>query len=343
MANRHLDRSVSLKDKNRSEQVRARREQTSKKPIKAPQTPPRSNVTRKPSDQRVPVTRRVGTPVPAVTRRKNATYVPLRKKGAELQLPTFPRIQLGWRLISGAIFMLSLTVIISFSSLSNFQISTIQLRGAQRLSSEVLLDQVDIVGKSIIRLDPESIKTTIEDRFSSLSAVHVTVSLPANVTIRVVERTPLILWQMDNTSLWIDSEGVLFPVIGEAEIIQTVNATGDPPAPPKIFTPEVDDETGQVSILLEESIPRTTEDFVQAVLSISEYIPQDSDLLYNPQFGLGWQDPNGWMVYFGRDTVSIDMKLAEYQTIINALARENITPAIISLEFLHAPFIRLEQ
>ncbi len=334
MANRHDEGN------SRSDKVRARRQQS---PKASPKVPLTGSVTRKQNDQRIPVTRRPTTPVPTVTRRKHATYMPLRKKGAELQVPTIPRIELGWRLISGAIFLFSLAVVISFTSLSTFQVSAIQLRGAQRLTFESLQSQVDLVGTSIIRLDPDQIKSSIEERFHGLSSVNVSVSLPANVTIQVIERKPIILWQQENETLWIDAEGVMFPVNGEVEVLQTVIATSDPPSAPEVFTAEVDDETGEISHLLEQSYPSTTEEFVQAVLSITEYIPEGSPLRYDHQFGLGWQDPNGWLVYFGRDTANIEMKLSEYQTIIGALENQNVIPSLISLEFLHAPYFRLEQ
>jgi cell division protein FtsQ len=334
MVDRHND------DKSRAEKVRSRRQQSHKDATKVPLG---GSATRKPKDQRVSVTRRPIKPVPIVTRRKHTTYVPLKKKGAELQIPTMPTLQLGWRLISGAIFLLSLAVVISFTSLSTFQVSTINLRGAQRLTVEALISQVDLVGTSIIRLDPQGIKTRIEDRFPGLSRVSISVGLPASVTIQVEEREPLLLWQQEGTALWIDAEGVMFPVNGEAEVAQTVIATGDPPSAPAVFIPEVDDETGEISHLLEQSFPHTTVEFVEAILSLTEYIPEGTPLQYDPQFGLGWQDPNGWLVYFGQDTNNIDMKLAEYQTIIGALENQNIIPALISLEFLHAPYYRLEQ
>lgn len=334
MATRHFE------GKNRAEKVRSRRQQS---PKRTPEVPISGNVTRKQKDQRVPITRRPTTPVPAVTRRKHATYMPLKKKGAELQIPTIPRIELGWRLISGAIFFLSLAVVISFTSLSTFKVSSIQLRGAQRLTAEALLSQVDLVGTSIIRLVPDQIKTSVEDQFHGLSSVNVSVNLPATVTIQVKERDPLILWQQENKTLWIDAEGVMFPVNGEAEVVQTVIAAGDAPSPPDVFIPEVDDETGEISHLLEQTFPSTTAEFVGAVLSITNYMPEGTQLQFNPQYGLGWQDPNGWLVYFGRDTANIDIKLSEYQTIIGALENENVIPALISLEFLHAPYFRLEQ
>ena len=334
MANRHDE------SKSRAEKVRARRHH---RPKATPKVPLSGSATRKQKNQRVPVTRRPTTPLPAVTRRKNARYMPLKKKGAELQVPNMPRIEFGWRIISGAVFILSLAVIISFASLGTFQVSTIQLRGAQRLTVDNLLSELDLVGTSIIRVNPDQVRSTIEEHFHDLSAVSVSVGLPANITIQVVEREPVILWQQDSQTLWIDQEGVMFPVNGEEEVLQTVLAVGDPPSAPQVFTPEVDEDTGEISHLLEQSFPRTTEDFVRTVLSISNYIPDGIPLHYNAQFGLGWQDPQGWLVYFGRDTTNIDMKLAEYETIIGALAAENMTPTMISLEFLHAPYFRLEQ
>lgn len=334
MANRQQD------DMSRAEKIRARQQQSRNQ---APKVPMGSSATRKPKEQRAPVTRRPTAPTHVVTRKKHTSYVPLKKKGVELQLPALPHIQFGWRLISGAVFLLSLAVVISFTSLSAFQISTINLRGAQRLSAEAVLSQIDLIGSSIIVAEPDQIQTTVEDRFPSLSSVSVSVSLPSSVTLRVVEREPLILWQQDNSAYWIDAEGVMFPVFGEVEVAQTVAASGDPPAAPEVFIPQVDDETGEISHLFEPSLPSTTPEFVQAVLSLSAYIPEGTALQFDPQFGLGWRDPNGWLVYFGRDTNNIDVKLSEYQTIIGALEKQNIIPALISLEFLHAPYYRLEQ
>jgi cell division protein FtsQ len=319
----------------RAEKIRAHRQQ--------PKVPMGSNATRKPKAQRAPVTRRPTAPTPVVTRKKHTAYVPLKKKGAELQVPALPRVEFGWRLISGAVFLLSLAVVISFASLGAFEVTTINLRGAQRLSAEAILSQVDLVGSSIITVEPDQVQTVVEDRFPSLSSVSVSVSLPASVTLRVVEREPMILWQQENSAHWIDAEGVMFPVFGEAEVAQTVAASGVPPSAPEVFIPEVDAETGEISHLLEPSLPSTTPEFVQAVLSLSAYVPEGTALQFDPQFGLGWRDPNGWLVYFGRDTNNIDVKLSEYQTIIGALEKQNITPALISLEFLHAPYYRLEQ
>ncbi len=51
-----------------------------------------SNVTRKQPTRQVPVTRRTpSTTTPVINRQRNKVNVPLKTKGAELQLPAFPR------------------------------------------------------------------------------------------------------------------------------------------------------------------------------------------------------------------------------------------------------------
>ena len=63
---------------------------------------------------------------------------------------------------------------------------------------------------------------------------------------------------------------------------------------------------------------------------------------FNGEKGFGWTDPHGWQVYFGTSTDDIDMKLVEYAHIVDAILDKNLQPVLISMEFLHAPFYRLE-
>ncbi len=333
-------------ENSRADKIRARRQQSRKD---TQVNPFGNSASRKPSTRRVPVTRHSSSVTPIVSREKRKTNVPLKSKGSEWQLPAFPRLHFGWRLISAAIFLLSLFVVISFSSLSTFKVSAIALEGAQRLSEDAILSDIDLIGSSIITLQPEEIRAQIEDNFPGLSNVDVSVGLPAVVSIQVTERHPLILWQWDDKSYWIDPEGVLFPPQGEAEVTLTVVAKGDPPAAKTLEKIETNDETEEEGQDSEDnstqnpvSIERTTPEFVQGIIALNEIIPEDSFLQYDPEFGLGWMDPRGWQVYFGRDTADIDLKLVEYETIIAMLIEQNLTPSVISLEFINAPFYRLE-
>lgn len=344
MAKRQAD------ERNRADQVRARRQNSHKK---SQASPFGNSASRKKAASHAAVSRRRSTTTPLVKRKGRKVNVPLKSKGAELQLPAFLRIKFGWRAISGAVFVLSLVIVISFSSLSAFEVSAVSLEGAERLSGEEILSVVALTGDSIITVQPEEVKASIENNFPSLSSVDVSVGLPASVSIRVTERQPLVLWQLESVSYWIDEEGILFTPRGEAEVLLTVTATDYPPAASSVevaeenaeeeAVEEIEEEIEESSTADELTLNRTTPEFVQGILAMREYIPEGSSLQYNPDFGLGWQDPNGWMVYFGKDISEMDLKLVEYETIVTTLTAQNLVPALISLEFIDAPFYRLEQ
>jgi len=342
MANRRDD------DLTRSEKIRARRQKDTTEPEHKPFG---SSVTRKQTKRQVPVTSRKRYTPPVVNRKRGKTPVTLKSKGSEVHLPSIPRIRFGWRLISGAVFLLSLIAVISFASVGTFKVSTVNLVGADRLSGQAILSQIDLEGLAIIKIQPEEIETQITERFPSLSAVRVSAGLPAEVNIKVTERQPLCLWQQYGRSLWIDSEGVMFPVRGEAEVPLNVIAASNPPA---VSAPDETDQENEGNDQTEEisfdpemmdqfTYPRTTPEFIRGILLLNQLLPENTALQYDPEFGLGWQDPGGWLVYFGKDIAAIETKLAEYQTIIAALTEKNLTPALISLKFIHAPFYRLEQ
>ena len=134
----------------------------------------------------------------------------------------------------------------------------------------------------------------------------------------------------------------MFYTRGEAEVALRVIATGSPPAM-MVEAPETAEEPGDAEVTeTTPGLPRTTPEFVEALFALQAYMPEGSTLQYDPEFGLGWQDPNGWLVYFGKDINNIDLKLVEYETVIAELQAKNLTPSLISLEFLYAPYYRLE-
>jgi hypothetical protein len=57
---------------------------------------------------------------------------------------------------------------------------------------------------------------------------------------------------------------------------------------------------------------------------------------------MGWSDPQGWQVFFGSSTADMDSKLVTYRGIVDYLNQKHIKPKLISVEFAHAPFYRME-
>jgi hypothetical protein len=83
-------------------------------------------------------------------------------------------------------------------------------------------------------------------------------------------------------------------------------------------------------------------DMVSAILSMSAQAPKDTTLVYDAKHGLGWKDPRGWDAYFG-NVKEIEMKLRVYNALLEKLKKDDVQPVLISLEYVHAPYYRLEK
>ena len=88
---------------------------------------------------------------------------------------------------------------------------------------------------------------------------------------------------------------------------------------------------------------RLSPDLVNAILELGSKMPADTLLVYDSEHGLGWNDPGGWDVFFGSEDEDMPMKLAVYQALVDKLQNEGIQPAMISVEYVHAPYYRTER
>jgi hypothetical protein len=79
---------------------------------------------------------------------------------------------------------------------------------------------------------------------------------------------------------------------------------------------------------------------VQAIVTLFPQVPAGAPMIYDPKYGMGWQDPRGWSVYFGQNTMDIPMKQKVYQAILNTITKQGIQPTLISVEYLDAPFYK---
>jgi hypothetical protein len=82
---------------------------------------------------------------------------------------------------------------------------------------------------------------------------------------------------------------------------------------------------------------------VSAIVALGAKMPADTLLVYDSEHGLGWNDPNGWEVFFGQEDQDMDMNLSVYETLVDHLQSEGIQPELISVEYVHAPYYRMER
>jgi hypothetical protein len=225
--------------------------------------------------------------------------------GAEVRLPALPQLHFSWRILSGGIILMLFASLYMIWKSPAFRISDVQ-------------------------------------------ATDVKVSLPATVTITATERQPVLSWtqSQDDTELWIDTEGVAFyPRGNPASALVRIKANSNPPGSLPVQAEEAA-TTAALPGLVVPTAPqlRLTPELVATILAMNTVAPPDTLLLYSADHGLGWNDKeHGWKVFFGSETQEINQKLLVYQALAAQLESQGVKPEFISVEYLHAPYYRMER
>ncbi len=254
--------------------------------------------------------------------------VALGTPGAEIRLPAIPHIRLGWRLLSGFLVVLLLSLLYTLWNSPIYKVKSAHVVGINRLNRQEINTVLKIEGLSIFAIEPRSLKQALEEAFPELYNISLQVQFPAKVVVSVTERQPIIAWHQDGVTFWVDQEGVAFPPHGEADLQVTVEAFTAPES-------RSDTAVGAGVFLSPE--------LLSAILAVGTIAPPDSPVLFDQEHGLGWQDPRGWHVYFGASGQHMEPRLQVYQTIVENLVAEDIAPTMISVEHLHAPYFRLDR
>ncbi len=333
---------ISMKAKlSRSEQVRARRTQSSQ--VHQAHATPRVH---QPVRSTPPVvSRRSNTyhGTPTLQRAKSRTrrsFSLSMESGAELVLPSLPNIQIGWRAVSGGIAALCLVIILFMTNSAMFRVTSAELVGISRVSVADITAVAGLNNTPIYSVDPAVVAAQVAQSYPFLTNVKVNIGLPASVAISAQERLPVLAWEYNGPIVWIDSEGFIFEPGGETSGMPIVHSDNLPP-----YT-EIKQPSGEKSLIADSPLAPTVRQMdpalLKAALQLAAFVPSGSDLAYSPTEGFGWYDPGGWNVYIGTDLSNLQLKLLVYQAINQALADKGITPTMISVAQPDAPFYRVE-
>jgi cell division protein FtsQ len=259
----------------------------------------------------------------------------LNVPGAEVRLPSIPVIHFSWRIASSLLLvMMACSLYLLFFS-PTFQADVLEVEGMQRLTMGDLRLVINITGEPVISLDPNQIREDLLVAFPDLKEARVAVSLPASVKLTLEERVPVVSWKRGAESVWVDQEGIIFPPRGEA-VEPLLEVIGESLPLVSLSAPQ-----GEQSIVGAPN-ERLDPQMIQVLLSMSQYMPQGAEMVFDSAHGFGWSDDRGWKVYFGNRMSDIEDKLFLYQAIVERLQAEGISPALISMEYLHAPYYRME-
>jgi len=248
--------------------------------------------------------------------------------GTAVRAPALTLPQLGPRWISAGLTLLLGLVVYSMLTAHTFMISGAEVTGNQRLSVADVSAALGVTGQPIFNAIPSVIETNLRTAFPDLARVSVQVGIPNHIYVNVVERTPVLVWSQGGNITWIDSNGVQFMPRGNVNGLIPIAANGNPPklaVDPK--------QTAYNQAFIDPAM-------VQAIQTLYPEIPAGSPMIYDPAYGMGWQDPRGWSVYFGQNTQDIPMKEKVYQAILDTITKQGIQPTLISVEYLDAPFYK---
>lgn len=247
--------------------------------------------------------------------------------GAEMRLPALPAVSFGWRSISFfLVAIVSLTLYHLWNSM-DYRIEQVNVSGLQHLTQEEINSLLEVGGLPIFAVDVSTLYDQLLVAFPEFRHIQIQVGLPNAVQVDVEERQPVLVWEQDGRTVWVDEEGIAFPPRESEPPALVVAADGY-----RLSTAL--DEKSNPNQLLNPAL-------VQSILAIQEFAPEDRPIVYDAGHGLGWRDRK-WTVFLGLDFSNIDVKLNIYDAIEKRLKKENLRPALISVEHIHAPYFRME-
>ena len=261
----------------------------------------------------------------------------LNVPGAEVRLPSMPAVRFSWRIASGLLVIMMGLALYMLLYAPAFQVDLLEVEGMQRLTMDDLMFVFDGTGEPVVNLNPKQIRQDLLDQIADIQDVRVWVNLPALVHLEIQERQPVIAWKRGDETVWVDAEGIVFPERGEfSGPLLKVKANSLPLAAPMVGAEDIEGTD-------EPTVERLDPEMVSVLLSMSQYMPEGAKMVFDSEYGFGWHDDRGWNVYFGSQMNEIDQKLEIYQAVVDRLQADGIHPALISLEFLHAPYYRMER
>lgn len=264
------------------------------------------------------------------------------------------RIHIGWRFFSAVLTLaFSACLLVGWQS-GDFRVTTIEIKGSERISPEEVQASFNIQQDLIFEVVPDEISRNINRAFPEFKEVRVVAVFPNRLTIILKERKPILTWKSNDGSIWVDEEGIIIPARGNVGSLLTIES----PTLPFFSYSRSEDETEPEMDKFQEKrnywkLPKYSMTWFEyhrniepglfnAILHLNQFIPTETVFLFDAHRGLGWNDAHGWKIFVGLDVEKINEKMLAYERIVSELTSRGIRPSLVSVEYLHAPYYRME-
>jgi cell division septal protein FtsQ len=253
-------------------------------------------------------------------KRRRRSELRLGASAANLSTVSTPRPSISftpvvqfWQNRGAKVVGIFLLVVLGWSGYSLFTESSFfvydaEITGNAALSDReiYLVSQVD--EQSIFWINPDQVEARVT-ALPNVKSARVTLSLPNQLAITVIERQPEILWQTGEKIWWIDREGTVVPPRAEVEDMLKI----------------IDDDIQPL-----EAGYQINASIIKGAQALRLLAPNVSIIRHTRAQGLIVSTPEGWPVYLG-DGSEMRGKLLVLSGLLDDLREEERPPLYIDL------------
>jgi cell division septal protein FtsQ len=213
------------------------------------------------------------------------------------------------RIIDIAVLGLLAALAIAIATSPDYQVQSVNVVNSKAISSEQAARMTGILGMNIFLVDPGAVAERLRQS-PLIKSASVETRLPGQVTIRVDERKPNVVWVLvDNTPYLISDDGI---IISEATTLQGY-----------IVVYDLDTAPGTLKL----GDPLERQDVIDVAQQLFAKLPQASGLRisrmeYQVAGGVTVVTDQGRRVRFG-DGQALDLKVREASALVKDLAGRN--------------------
>ncbi|MCP4356718.1 MAG: FtsQ-type POTRA domain-containing protein [Chloroflexi bacterium] len=255
-------------------------------------------------------------------RRRNARRVHLPVAGIK-------QVVFSARWVSLILLAMVVFAIFLIGSDEQFYLTTIPVDGSHAIPATELVSASNLAGIHIFAADPAKAAAGIMGVPGVLSAT-VRLQWPNRVHVWVQENSPIAVWVENGNQFWVTRYGRLLPSRSEAVGLLIIESE-------MAAQPTGETTADEEATAAEANVAFVPREALAGALQLRTLRPNIDRLYYQPGGGLSYQDGRGWRAYFGVGT-DMTQKLVVYETVVEELLAQGITPRYINVANQERPF-----
>ena len=223
---------------------------------------------------------------------------PTMRLGAA-KLPAFNRV----RWLGVGVFLVILWGLYAFFNQPTFFVYDADITGNNILTHSEVFEASGIKDLSIFWVNAKDVRARLE-LLPGIKSADVSIALPARVKISVEERTPAVVWMVNNDPQWVDADGIFLD------------------QKPSGIAPEME---LTIQDLENRYITQVNPTLIRAAQRVHLQEPAINKLYYTHDVGLIYLTSEGWQVFLGEDDSNIGSKLRIAEAVRQDLLAQGIT------------------